>query len=62
MNVTASRELVDLTSRHDLVVIGTTPPEGGKGLLIREEAEDVINRVESSVVAVKPEGFVSPLG
>jgi nucleotide-binding universal stress UspA family protein len=58
----AERELVALAERHaDLVVLGTSPPEGGAGLLIREEAEDVINRLDRSVVAVKPEGFVSPV-
>lgn len=55
-------ELVALAAqRADLVVIGTTPPSAGAAFLIREEAEEVINRLETSIVAVKSEGFVSPV-
>ncbi len=55
-------ELVGLaSSRADLVVVGTTPPGGGAAFLIREEAEEVINRLSTSIVAVKPEEFVSPV-
>jgi nucleotide-binding universal stress UspA family protein len=57
----AERELVDLARSADLVVIGTSPLAAGEAFLIREEAEDVINRLDGSVVAVKPEGFVSPV-
>jgi nucleotide-binding universal stress UspA family protein len=54
--------LVELAARHaDLAVVGTTPPSGGAAFLIREEAEEVINRLETSIVAVKPDGFVSPV-
>jgi len=54
--------LVSLAAqRADLVVLGTTPPEAGAGLLIREEAEELVNRLETSILAVKPEGFVSPV-
>jgi len=42
-------------------VIGTAPPSGGAAFLIREEAEEVVNRLETSIVAVKPDGFVSPV-
>jgi len=42
-------------------VIGSTPPSGGAAFLIREEAEEVINRVGTSIVAVKPKDFVSPV-
>lgn len=53
-------ELVRLAANGaDLVVIGTAPPSGGASLLIREEAEEVINRLDTSIVAVKPDGFVS---
>lgn len=55
-------ELVGLAAeRADLAVIGTTPPNAGTAFLIREEAEEVINRLETSIVAVKPDGFVSPV-
>lgn len=55
-------ELVALAGRRaDLVVIGTAPPRAGAAFLIREEAEEIVHRVETSIVAVKPEGFVSPV-
>ena len=54
-------ELVQLAAeRADLTVIGTTPPSAGAAFLIREEAEEVINRLETSIVAVKAEDFESP--
>jgi universal stress protein E len=55
-------ELVGLAAeRADLAVIGTTASSADAGFLIREEAEEVINLLEVSIVAVKPEGFVSPV-
>ena len=55
-------ELVDLVARRgDLAVIGTAPPSGGGAFLIREEAEETIHRLVTSIVAVKPDGFVSPV-
>lgn len=55
-------ELVELAARNaDLAVIGTSPPSGGAAFLIREEAEEMIHRLETSIVTVKPEGFVSPV-
>lgn len=55
-------ELVALAAqRADLVVIGTTPPSAGAAFLIREEAEEVINRLSTSIVAVKAGDFVSPV-
>ena len=55
-------ELTKLAAeRADLTVIGTAPPKQGAAFLIREEAEEVINRLETSIVAVKPDGFASPV-
>jgi len=56
-------ELATLAARHrsDLVVLGTVPPGGVAGLFIKEEAEELVNRLEASVLALKPEGFVSPV-
>lgn len=45
----------------DLVVIGTVPRGALAGLLIREEAEDLLVRVSCSILAVKPEDFVTPV-
>lgn len=45
----------------DLLVIGTVCRTGVAGFLIGNTAETVLNRVDCSVLAVKPEGFVSPV-
>jgi nucleotide-binding universal stress UspA family protein len=46
----------------DLIVMGTVARAGVPGLLIGNTAEAVVPRVRCSVLTVKPEGFVSPLG
>ncbi len=54
-------ELAGLANaRGDLAVVGTIPARPTSALLIREEAEEVINRLDTSFVAVKPEDFVWP--
>lgn len=45
----------------DLVVMGTVARGGIAGLLIGNTAERVLSRLPCSVLAVKPEGFVSPV-
>jgi nucleotide-binding universal stress UspA family protein len=45
----------------DLVVMGTVARTGLGGVIIGNTAEDILNSVDCSVVAVKPEGFVSPI-
>lgn len=45
----------------DLVVLGTVSRTGITGLLMGSTAEKVFFRVDCSVLAVKPEGFVSPV-
>ncbi|MCA9124284.1 MAG: universal stress protein [Planctomycetaceae bacterium] len=45
----------------DLVVLGTIARTGVSGLLIGNTAEQILNRIECSVLAVKPPGFVSPI-
>lgn len=45
----------------DVVVMGTVARTGLGGLFIGNTAENIINSLERSVLAVKPEGFVSPL-
>jgi nucleotide-binding universal stress UspA family protein len=45
----------------DLVVMGTVCRTGLKGLLIGNTAEKVLNELSCSVLAVKPDGFVSPV-
>jgi nucleotide-binding universal stress UspA family protein len=45
----------------ELIVIGTVGRTGLTGFLIGNTAETVLQQVDSSVLAVKPEGFVSPV-
>jgi nucleotide-binding universal stress UspA family protein len=45
----------------DVVVMGTVARTGLSGVFIGNTAENVINSLEHPVIAVKPDGFVSPL-
>ncbi len=45
----------------DVVVMGTVARTGLSGVFIGNTAENIINSLECPVLAVKPEGFVSPL-
>jgi nucleotide-binding universal stress UspA family protein len=46
----------------DLVVMGTVARSGIRGLLMGNTAERVLQRLRGSVLAIKPPGFVSPVG
>lgn len=45
----------------DLLVMGTVSRTGIAGFLIGNTAEEVLNRVDCSVLTLKPEGFVTPV-
>jgi nucleotide-binding universal stress UspA family protein len=45
----------------DLVVMGTVARRGIPGLLIGNTAERILRKLPCSVLAVKPDGFVSPV-
>ena len=45
----------------DILVMGSIARTGIPGFIIGNTAEDVLNRVECSVVIVKPPGYVSPV-
>ena len=45
----------------ELIVMGTVCRTGLPGLLIGNTAENVLGQVNCSVLAVKPEGFISPI-
>lgn len=45
----------------DLIVMGTVARTGIPGLFIGNTAESILQRVDCSVLAVKPRGFVSPV-
>lgn len=60
----ASRLLPELASRKevDLVVMGTVCRTGVAGFILGNTAESISQQVDCSVLAVKPEGFVTPVG
>ncbi len=45
----------------DLVVMGTVSRTGIPGLFIGNTAETILNRLDCSILAVKPPGFVTPV-
>ncbi|NNJ45089.1 MAG: universal stress protein [Sulfurovum sp.] len=45
----------------DLVFMGTIGRTGIPGLIIGNTAEDILNQIHCSVLAIKPSGFVSPV-
>ena len=49
------------TNRSDLIVMGSVARTGIAGMLIGNPAEQILSRVRCSVLAVKPDGFVSPV-
>lgn len=59
----ASAEIPAYLKQHgvDLLVIGTVARRGIAGFFLGNTAEVILNKVECSVLAVKPTGFVSPV-
>lgn len=51
----------EFAAHADLAVMGTLSRSGGEGLLIGNTAERVLRQVDCSVLAVKPDGFRTPL-
>jgi universal stress protein E len=45
----------------DLVVMGTVARQGIAGALLGNTAEEVLPQLKSSILAIKPDGFVSPI-
>ena len=56
VNVVAS-----LHEEIDMVVLGTVWRGGPGGVLLADTAENVLARVDCSVLAVKPRGFITPV-
>ena len=57
------RAIAELAKREqvDLIVMGTIARTGLTGALIGNTAEQVLDRIECAVLAVKPDGFISPV-
>ena len=47
--------------KSDLVVIGTADKSALAGLLMGSTAESIIDKTRTSVLAVKPADFISPI-
>lgn len=59
------REAIPALARElkaDLVVMGTVARTGIAGFIIGNTAENILDHIGCSVLAVKPDGFVSPVG
>ena len=59
----AAKVITDFATQQqaDLVIMGTLGRAGIPGLIIGNTAEDVIQETQTAVLAVKPDGFVSPV-
>lgn len=57
------REITKAATAHDidLICMGTAPRSGLSRLLVGNAAESILAAVRCGVLAVKPEGFVSPI-
>ncbi|WP_027251340.1 universal stress protein [Photobacterium halotolerans] len=58
-----SREIPLMTDKYgiDLIVMGTVGRVGIPGLIIGNTAESILEQVKCSVLAIKPEGFKTPV-
>jgi len=45
----------------DLIVMGTIGRTGIPGMIMGNTAERLLDRVECSILAIKPEGYISPV-
>ena len=59
----AEEVIIDTVSREeiDLVVMGTVARTDLVGFLVGNTSEAVLNQINSSVLAIKPPGFISPV-
>ncbi len=59
----AERVITDFVAANDidLLVMGTVAKSGAPGFLVGNTAEKILDAVDCSVLALKPEGWVSPI-
>lgn len=59
----AGRVIPEFAEQHqvDLVVMGTVCRTGIPGFFIGNTAEKILHRIDCSVLAIKPDGFISPV-
>ena len=60
---TAGQAVPELAEKlgAELIVMGTVGRTGVAGLIIGNSAESILQKIRSSVLAIKPQGFVSPV-
>lgn len=60
---TASKEIPQMVDKHniDLIVMGTVGRVGVPGFIIGNTAESILEQARCSVLAIKPEGFHTPV-
>ena len=59
-----ARDMIPETAKRqgiDLIIMGTVARTGIPGFIMGNTAETVLNRIGCSVLAIKPEGFVTPV-
>lgn len=61
VNGPATPSILSAATNVDLIVMGTIGRTGMPGLFIGNTAENVMQNARASILAVKPDGFVSPL-
>lgn len=57
----AAASICKAAKTADLIVMGTVGRNGIQGLFVGNTAEDVMQNTRTSILAIKPEGFKSPL-
>jgi nucleotide-binding universal stress UspA family protein len=60
-----ARDELPLLARRvaaDIVVLGTLARTGVPGLLMGNTAEAILHQIDCSVLALKPDGFQTPVG
>ena len=59
----ASKEIPALAKRIDasLIVMGTVARTGIPGFFMGNTAESILSQIECSVLAIKPQGFATPV-
>ena len=59
----ADEVIPEFAEQHqiDLIVMGTVCRTGIPGFFIGNTAEKILHRIDCSVLAIKPEGFISPV-
>jgi nucleotide-binding universal stress UspA family protein len=57
----AAQSIIHYGEKADVIVMGTVARSGIPGLIIGNTAEEVMQATQASILAVKPDGFISPV-